>query len=172
MNNLQHSFPTRWQYEATISFNLFLFKLLAFLFSPKIKSVKNNNNKITKPLWREKNNLNSYEISISSRPPFINELFPLFHEFHYLLLMFFSTPLTWASLSALSYIMRIFPLMHSLLMWTKVCKSSWLTSHRSSASLLFWTPTFSLLRWGTAEDRNMQIWRLKIYSDLSPGFCF
>lgn len=56
--------------------------------------------------------------------------------------MLLSTLMTWTLLFALSYISRIFPCALSIDVKCKLCKPSWLTSHRRFASMVPRTVTF------------------------------
>lgn len=64
--------------------------------------------------------------------------------------------MTWVLLLVPSYISRMFPHTLSLDVNCKLCKPSWLTSHRRSASMV---PSYRFLFFdgGTAEHRNIQI---------------
>ncbi len=66
---------------------------------------------------------------------------------------------------ALSYISRIFPPALSIDVNCKVCKPSWLTSHRRWASVILGAAAFSLLLRDTAQDAYMQIrWQKYIWT--------
>ena len=128
MNNLWLYLATRWQH-ITVAALCGLSRLLHLI---QINCAK----MFEQETQLQENKFLINEISFINKWSTDENPFPLFHKFHYFLLVLLSALMTWTSLFALSYISRIFPDTLSIDVSYKLRKPSWLTSHRRSASVV------------------------------------
>lgn len=130
MNNLWLYVATRWQH-ITVAALCGLSRLLHLI---QINCAK----MFEQETQLQENKCLINEIYFINKSSTDKNPFPLFHKFHYFLLVLLSALMTWTSLFALSYISRIFPDTLSIDVSYKLRKPSWLTSHRRSASVVNW----------------------------------